>query len=149
MSAWAIFQAGRGTTFPCADPSELIERQEQEASATLLDERSARSTTTAGSNDEPERVFRNVDGNDMDSVGSDIDNGLAAASNQGDAEGSVEGDRLVLEEFFAAMGGPSWARRNNWLGPLPLDQWHGITTDELGRVTGITLVDYRVTGIFC
>ena len=151
MSAWENFQAGRGTTSPRAGPSELTERQEQEASATLLDERSARSATTAGSNDElePEGVFRNVDGSDIDYVGSDIDNVLAAAANLGDAEGGVESDRLVLEEFFAAMGGPSWAHRNNWLGPLSLDQWHGITTDELGRVTGITLVDYRVTGIFC
>ena len=149
MSAWENFQAGRGTTSPRADSGEPTERQEQEASATLLDERSARSATTAGCSDEPEGIFRNVDGDDMDSDDSDIDDVLAAAANRGDAEGSVEGDRLVLEEFFAAMGGASWVHRNNWLGPLPLDEWHGITTDELGRVTGISLVDDNVTGRFC
>ena len=142
MSAWGNSQAGAEPT----EQSELNERQEQEASATLLDEGSARSA--ADSSDEAEGVFRDVDGDGVDSDNSDSvrHRVLPAAAGQGDEEGSVEGDRLVLEELFTAMGGPSWVRKDNWLSPLPLDKWHGITTDELGRVTGITLVNNHVAG---
>ena len=83
-------------------------------------------------------TFRNV----VSDGGDDALHGVLlndAIDGDGDGNDSVQGDRLVLEEFFPAMGGPLWVRRDNWLSPLPLDQWYGITVDERGRVSGIAL----------
>ena len=57
-----------------------------------------------------------------------------------------EGDRQLLAEVFNAIGGPSWVCRDNWLGLLHVSHWHGVTVDELGRVTGIILEDNHTTG---
>lgn len=68
---------------------------------------------------------------------------------EGDAENdedNADGDRLVLHEFYAAMGGPSWKRRDNWLSSLPLQRWYGVTTDENGRIKGIELVSNNMNG---
>ena len=96
--------------------------------------------------DEVDVVFRDVD-RDTGEAG-DTSGGFKDQVVDEDAywNESVEGDRLVLEEFFAAMEGPSWVRRDNWLSPLPLDQWYGVTVDERGRVSGITCHCKRIFG---
>ena len=48
-------------------------------------------------------------------------------------------DREVLEAFFHATGGPEWRNRTHWLSALPLSEWHGVGTDESGRVTSLYL----------
>ena len=56
------------------------------------------------------------------------------------------GERRVLEEFFSSLGAALWRRKDNWLSPLPLDQWHGVTVDDQGCVTGIIHEDNNVGG---
>ena len=61
--------------------------------------------------------------------------------------GSAAEDRAVLEALYQATGGARWWWRNeNWLSDVPLDQWHGVTTDGDGRVTGLRLGNNRLRG---
>ena len=58
-----------------------------------------------------------------------------------------EADRPVLEELYAAAGGPDWTRSDGWLGSSPvLADWHGVTTDSLGRVAGLSLPANNLAG---
>ena len=49
------------------------------------------------------------------------------------------GDRGVLETLFDATGGDSWFNVWGWNTDLPLNRWHGVSTNESGRVTEIDL----------
>ena len=49
-------------------------------------------------------------------------------------------NRDLLEAFFKATGGEEWIKDDKWLTKAPLDEWHGVTTDENGRVTELRLV---------
>ncbi|MDE2762273.1 MAG: hypothetical protein OXQ94_07015 [Gemmatimonadota bacterium] len=49
-------------------------------------------------------------------------------------------DRAALVALFEATGGPHWANSDNWLTQAPLDQWHGVTTNGAGRVTGLSML---------
>ena len=126
--------------------SQRHESQETAAAAITESEISEGSSVAVNSVNEANATFRDVVGDDDDEHALHGVLVNDAIDGDGDGNGSAEADRLVLEEFFAAMGGPSWVRRDNWLSPLPLGQWNGITADELGRVTGITLGDNRVAG---
>jgi len=53
---------------------------------------------------------------------------------------SVEGDRAALVAPYDATGGA------NWKSDKPLGEWHGITTNAAGRVTGIVLDRNRLAG---
>ena len=44
-----------------------------------------------------------------------------------------------MGSLFNALGGPNWTNRTNWLSDLPLGAWHGVETDEDGRVTKLEL----------
>ena len=62
-----------------------------------------------------------------------------------------EGDRAVLEAFYNATGGPSWANNAGWLTDAALTdaaliEWYGITTDAEGRVVWIDLPENSITG---
>jgi len=50
-------------------------------------------------------------------------------------------DREVLEIFYHATGGPNWVggTNTNWLTDAPLGEWHGVETDEQGRVRVLRL----------
>ena len=127
--------------------SQRHESQQTAPAAVAEREIAEGSSVAVNSVDETNVTFRDVvsNGGDDDALHGVLVND--AINGDGDGKNvSAGGDRLVLEEFFAAMGGPSWVRRDNWLSPLPLGQWNGITADELGRVTGITLGDNRVAG---
>ena len=62
------------------------------------------------------------------------------------AAGSAAIDRLALEAIYRAAGGPNWTNRANWLSDEPLGQWHGVTTNNDGRVTAVRLPDNGLTG---
>lgn len=55
------------------------------------------------------------------------------------AQQSVATDRAALVALFDATGGPAWTNSTNWKTPAPLGEWHGVTTDAEGRVTGLSL----------
>ena len=55
-------------------------------------------------------------------------------------------DREVLEHFYRRMGGDGWHRKTNWMTDWPLSEWVGISTDQIGRVTGIKLPSNNLQG---
>ena len=55
-------------------------------------------------------------------------------------------DRDVLEVLYAFAGGPNWNAKDNWLTELPLAHWHGVQTDDQGRVINIDLAFNDLTG---
>ena len=48
-------------------------------------------------------------------------------------------DRDALVALYNGTGGANWRRSRNWLTEIPVGQWHGVTTDRAGRVTGLDL----------
>ena len=48
-------------------------------------------------------------------------------------------EREVLAALYEATGGRGWHDARNWLTGAPLGSWHGVETDERGRVVGLTL----------
>ena len=55
-------------------------------------------------------------------------------------------DRDALVVLYEITDGPNWVNRENWLTDAPLGRWHGVQTDERGRVTGLNLSGYGLTG---
>ena len=49
------------------------------------------------------------------------------------------GDRTVLIELYSATDGANWTNNTNWLSDRPIREWHGVTNDANGRVTGLYL----------
>ena len=50
-----------------------------------------------------------------------------------------QADRRALEALYRATGGDAWTNNDNWLKDAPLRDWHGVETNEHGRVTGLRL----------
>ena len=55
-------------------------------------------------------------------------------------------DREALKALYKATGGANWTDSINWLSDAPLSEWHGITTDDNGRVSRINLEGDNLTG---
>ena len=56
-------------------------------------------------------------------------------------------DRAALVAVYNATDGPNWVNNENWLTDAPLDEWHGVSVDGAGRVTGLSLGENNLTGI--
>ena len=55
-------------------------------------------------------------------------------------DGTVATDKAALEALYdATAGATNWTTKTNWKSSEPLGSWHGVTTDNDGRVTGIDL----------
>ena len=54
--------------------------------------------------------------------------------------------RAVLEVLYETTNGPNWKSRKNWLTDAPLAEWHGVTTNGEGQVTGLRLSDNGLEG---
>ena len=65
--------------------------------------------------------------------------GLYAWSGDVRAQGTAATDRAALEAVYRATGGDDWTESDNWLSAAPLWDWHGVETNEQGRVTGLRL----------
>ena len=52
----------------------------------------------------------------------------------------------MLTALYQSTGGPDWFDSNNWGTSRPLEDWHGITVDDRGRVTDLDLSDNGLTG---
>ena len=55
-------------------------------------------------------------------------------------------DRSALVAFYNATGGANWENNTNWLSDAPLNLWHGVKTDDNGRVTTLDLYSNGLTG---
>ena len=55
-------------------------------------------------------------------------------------------DRVALTALFIATDGENWVNNQNWLTGKPLSAWYGVTTDDNGRVTQLSLRGNRLTG---
>ena len=64
---------------------------------------------------------------------------LAAFAAGAAAQGDAASDRAALEALYDATGGEGWTNRTNWRSASALGDWHGVTTDADGRVTGLDL----------
>ena len=60
--------------------------------------------------------------------------------------GSPASDREALVALYNATDGPSWANNTGWLSDAPIGEWHGIETDDNGRVVGVDLRENSLSG---
>ena len=56
-------------------------------------------------------------------------------------------DRDALVALYCVTGGMNWRSNRNWLAEKPAGQWHGVTTDRAGRVTGLDLEENNLRGV--
>ena len=70
----------------------------------------------------------------------------AALAAEAIAQGNAESDRRVLEALYDATNGAGWTVNTNWKTSAPLDDWHGVSTDDDGRVRRLRLGDNGLTG---
>ncbi len=71
---------------------------------------------------------------------------LAAFAPGATAQDDAASDRAVLEALYDATGGDGWTNRTNWKTAARPGDWHGVTTDADGRVTGLDLHRNGLTG---
>ena len=50
----------------------------------------------------------------------------------------VWGQKRPSFALYNATGGANWTDSTNWLNEKPIGEWHGVTTDDDGSVTGWT-----------
>ena len=55
-------------------------------------------------------------------------------------------DRATLTALYNATSGANWYNNTNWNSTAPLDQWHGVQTDNAGSVTHLRLQNNGLTG---
>ena len=55
-------------------------------------------------------------------------------------------DREGLVALYNATDGPNWNVNDNWLTGVPISQWEGVTTDNNGRVIGLSLQGNQLSG---
>ena len=55
-------------------------------------------------------------------------------------------DQAVLTSFYELAAGGEWTESGGWLSGPALEEWHGVETDSLGRVTGLVLSDNGLSG---
>ena len=72
-----------------------------------------------------------------------------AGDGQGISEVSVVGGEwAILASFYRATNGAGWIENEGWLTDRPVGEWHGVTTGEGGRVTGLELPASNLVGPF-
>ena len=63
------------------------------------------------------------------------------------ASGSAETDREALVALYNATNGENWWPNDyNWLSDAPLGEWDGVTTNDDGRVIGLSLIKNILSG---
>ena len=73
-------------------------------------------------------------------------NGIPHSSGDVCSPGPISEDRAALVAVYYATDGPNWANNATWLTDQPLDTWHGVTTDDSGRVTELELRQNHLSG---
>ena len=62
------------------------------------------------------------------------------------ASGSVETDREALVALYNSTDGENWPLNEKWLSDAPLGEWEGVTTDDDGRVTELSISRNGLSG---
>ncbi|MCY4400697.1 MAG: leucine-rich repeat domain-containing protein [Gemmatimonadetes bacterium] len=58
-----------------------------------------------------------------------------------------EDDREALVSLYEATGGSEWTRSDGWLDDdVPVSEWHGVSTDSVGRVLDVDLSSNGLAG---
>ena len=52
----------------------------------------------------------------------------------------------ALTALYTSAGGVNWVNSDNWLSDAPLGEWYGVTTNDVGSVTAISLPDNELAG---
>ncbi len=60
--------------------------------------------------------------------------------------GTAGTDRVALLALYAATDGPNWTVNSNWGSDEPLGAWHGVTTNDHGRVIDLALSQNNLSG---
>ena len=55
-------------------------------------------------------------------------------------------DRVALTGLYELAGGDEWTESGGWLDGPALQEWHGVVTDSLGRVTALHLSGNGLSG---
>ena len=55
-------------------------------------------------------------------------------------------DRAAARVFYNSTGGANWTDNTNWRSNEPLSEWHGVSTDEQGRIEELRLSANGLTG---
>ena len=55
-------------------------------------------------------------------------------------------DWTALVALYEATEGAGWIENDGWMSDRPIGQWHGVTTDESGRVTAVRLSAHNLIG---
>ena len=56
-------------------------------------------------------------------------------------------DREALVALYNSTDGANWTDNTNWLSSEPLGSWYGVTTDESGSVTDISMTNNNLIGV--
>ena len=88
--------------------------------------------------------LRNAEDNDFSALGLPF-----CGTDEGDEttdEGDETPDKAALVALYEATDGDNWKNNTHWLSDRPLSEWHGVTTDDNGRVTSLTLSGNQLNG---
>ena len=55
-------------------------------------------------------------------------------------------DEDILRILYEATNGDGWKNNENWMSDKPLNEWRGVSTDDNGRVTELSLWGNRLSG---
>ena len=58
----------------------------------------------------------------------------------------IRPELAALHALYNATDGANWINSGNWLSDAPLSDWHGIKTDDDGRMTEIYLIGNNLSG---
>ena len=72
--------------------------------------------------------------------------GGAAGASDVTVLGRPHPDVEALEALYEATDGQSWTNNGNWLTDAPLGDWHGVTTNDDGRVVELNLGNNGLSG---
>ncbi len=86
--------------------------------------------------------WRKVEANDLDELGLPF----CVVSSTTDTSAAGIMDREVLVALYKATDGDKWLNNANWLTDAPIDSWHGVTTDNKGRVIELNLSFNQLNG---
>ena len=56
-------------------------------------------------------------------------------------------ERMVLATLYRGTGGAGWDTSTNWLTSMPLGEWYGVTTNDVGEVVKLNLWSNHLTGL--